>query len=463
MAIEKEIERAVKRVAALDTRNKKTSSEQEEIISMVKTSIEEGTVDFSNATSLVLRQKGKKRFVKQYKDIYSAESILCQCIKQILDRVFKVRYPNRNKIVKDLFSVISAITQMSDFTVVKFDFKDYFNSVSSVYVFENYLKYSLQDRSEIELIKKFAYSTKYAYAGLCTSNTIAEIIAKKFDEIVQQTFIENGLIYYERYIDDSILILNEHIEEDEIKMTLDNILINVFHDNSDEYAVKCTTKFNKKKHQYISRRTILQNLQNSCSLDFLGYEFWLSPNQNKIELKYGITKAKQEKYSNRIDKLISCYTDPCSPDYKNLELLRHRIAAFSSREVYLTKHFRSNVWKVKGFISNYGELRYLLGTDLIESDTEHYLKNMIKEAFDREGISIPYFLMGGAQLNCGYNLYENMKSNKTILLVDHIGYDYKSLVALCKQVGIDHIDSDGKCRGYGTLVRDYLIKVKVGY
>lgn len=98
---------------------------------------------------------------------------------------------------------------------------------------------------------------------------------------------------------------------------------------------------------------------------------------------YGITADKRKKYENRIDKLILSYTDPTSPDYNKLELLRHRIAAFSSREVYMTKHFRSNVWRVKGFISNYGELRYLLDTGLIETNTEKYLKNMIDDAFDR--------------------------------------------------------------------------------
>lgn len=128
----------------------------------------------------------------------------------------------------------------------------------------------------------------------------------------------------------------------------------------------------------------------------------------------------------------------------------------------MTKHFRSNIWRVKGFISNYGELRYFLDTGLVETNTEQYLKNMIDDAFDRAKIDKPYFLMGGAQLNCGYNLYGNMKANKTILLVDRIGYDYKSLVALCKQVGINSTDANGKRRGYGTLVRDYLIKIWVG-
>ena len=460
MGIEKEIERAVKRIAALDTKIEKSSAELDRIISMVKTSMETSAFDFGKTTSLVLNQKGKKRRVKQYEDLYSAESVLCQCIKQILDRVFKVKYPNRNKTIKELFSVLAATVQMSDFTIVKFDFKDYFNSISSVYVFEKYLKSNLVDRREIDLIKNFVYSTQYAYAGLCTSNAIAEIIAKHFDDAVRQAFIGNGVIYYERYIDDSILILNEHVEEIEVKEKLEKTLLSVFYDEGIGCTVKCKTKFNRNKFQYISRRKILLS---ACSVDFLGYEFWFSSQKSKIEIKYGITEAKREKYNARIDKLISCYTDSMSPDYNNLELLRHRIAAFSSREVYLTRHFRSNVWRVKGFISNYGELRYLLETGLIEDKTENYLKNMVSDAFDRAKIPKPYFLMGNTKLDCGYNLYGNMKSNKTILLVDHIGYDYKALAYLCEQIGIKHIDAHGKRRGYGTLVRDYLIKVKVGY
>lgn len=461
MSIEKEIERAVKRTIALDKDTPyKSAAEQEKIISDIKSAFNDATFHFENSKSLMLNQSGKKRLVKQYDNLYSPENILCQSIKQILDRAFKIKYPNRNKTTRTLFSVLSAAIQMSDFTIVKFDFKDYFNSVSSIYVFEKYLKYNILDRHEIDLIKAFAYSTKYAYAGLCTSNAIAEIIAGYFDEAVKQMFFSNGIIYYERYIDDSILILNEHMEETEVKEKLETVLLKIFHDQTIK-APKCHTKFNKKKFKYISRRNILKG---NCSVDFLGYEFWLSANgKAKIEIKYGITDDKRKKYEDRIDKLIASYTDPSSPDYNKMELLRHRIAAFSSREVYMTKHFRSNIWRVKGFISNYGELRYFLDTGLVETNTEQYLKNMIDDAFDRAKIDKPYFLMGGAQLNCGYNLYGNMKANKTILLVDRIGYDYKSLVALCKQVRINSTDANGKRRGYGTLVRDYLIKIRVGY
>jgi hypothetical protein len=460
MQFAREIERAVRHQASSNPQTAKTKEEIDLIIDYVKSSLENSLYDFSNADSFVLRQNGNKRFVKQYANIYSTESILCQCIKQILDRVYKLKYPNRNKTIKSLFGFLIAVKQMSDFTVVKFDFKGYFNSVSATYVFEKFLKSKLLDRFEKDLIKDFANKTKYTYAGFSTSNAMAEIAAKHFDDAIRQAFASKGVLFFERYIDDSVLILNEHVEENEIKAILQKTLLSVFHDKSINAQVNCKTRFNENKFRYISKRSISGA---PASIEYLGYEFWFSlNNQNKIEIKYGITQAKRDKYNDRIDKLISCYTNNGHSDFNNLELLRHRIAAFTSRELYQNKYFRSNVWKVKGFISNYGELRYLLGTGLVQDDTETFLKNMVEDAFGRAGVPRPYFL-AGSQSAPGYSLFENMIVNKTILLVDHAGYDYNSLVNLCRQVGINNIDANGKRRGYGTLVRDYLIKVKVGY
>ncbi len=460
MSIESEIARAVQRVAAFDTEDRKTDSELEEIISNIKSNYAENNIDFSKITTLMIRQVNKKRIVKQYVDQYSAENILCQCCKQILDRTFKIKYPNRNRIIKDLFNILPAAIQMSDFTIVKADFQDYFNSISSTYVFEKYLKQEIMDRRDRDLLYAFVDATQYAYAGLSTSNAIAEIIAERFDIALRKEFISAGLIYFERYIDDCIIILNKHIAEDEIKNKFQQILEEVFLDSTISCKNRCKTKFNTNKFKYISRR----NLSNTTeSFDFLGYKFWLANDNRKISIKYGITSDKRTKYNDRIDRLISLYTDPKSKDYHNLELLRHRILAFTSREVYLTKRFNTSVWKVKGFIANYSELRYFLDTDLIESDTEEFLKNMVEDAFLRATLPFPYFLKSGPQFSTRYNLFGNMKSNNTILLVDRIGYDYKSLVKLCKSIGITTTDANGTHRGYGTLVRDYLIKVKVGY
>lgn len=456
MKIQMDIERAVRHIAANNYDVKKTDQEILGIINSVNTAISANAYNFDDLSTIVLNQNGKKRVVKKYEDIFSVENVLCQHIKHVLDREFKVKYPNRNKVIRSLFSYIAAAKQMTNFTVVKFDFKDYYNSVSSIYVFEKYIKPKIKDRFELELINDFVYKTKYAYAGLCTSNVIAEIVAKDFDREIRNEFLAKGLLFYERYIDDCILILNENTKQADIQSLLDKILKKVFDNISNNDIAKCKTKFNAGKFQFLSKKTLTAN---PVVIDYLGYEFSFSKSASDIvEVVYGITLAKQQKYRKRLDKIISLYIDPSSPDYKDLELLRHRILAFSSRVVYINKHFNKDVWKVKGFISNYGELRYLLDTSSVSAGTKYFLQNMIRDAFLNNSVSLPYFMKPK-----GYNLFENMKRNKTILLVDNIGYDYSSLINLCKQIDILSTDAYGKKRGYGTLVRDYLIKVKVGY
>ena len=456
MKIQMDIERAVRHIAANNYDVKKTDQEILDIINSVNTAISANAYKFDDLSTIVLNQNGKKRVVKKYEDIFSVENVLCQHIKHVLDREFKVKYPNRNKVIRSLFSYIAAAKQMTNFTVVKFDFKDYYNSVSSIYVFEKYLKPKIKDRFELELIHDFVYKTKYAYAGLCTSNVIAEIVAKDFDREIRNEFLAKGFLFYERYIDDCILILNENTKQADIQSLLDKILKKVFDNISNNDIAKCKTKFNAGKFQFLSKKALTAN---PVVIDYLGYEFSFSKSASDIvKVVYGITLAKQQKYRKRLDKIISLYIDPSSPDYKDLELLRHRILAFSSRVVYINKHFNKDVWKVKGFISNYGELRYLLDTSSVSAGTKHFLQNMIRDAFLNNSVSLPYFMKPK-----GYNLFENMKRNKTILLVDNIGYDYSSLINLCKQIDILSTDAYGKKRGYGTLVRDYLIKVKVGY
>ena len=376
MQLEKEIARAIRHIAASDTQSSPSIEEQARIASRVLNDVTAGSYHFENTESIVLKQGSKKRLAKRYTDRYSSENVLCQCIKQVLDNDFKVRYPNRNKISRSLFDILSAVIQMTDYTIVKFDFKNYFNSISSDYAFKKIIDNRISDRLMRQVISDYCNKTKFAFAGLPTSNAIAEIMASEFDALIEQSFEKMGVIFYSRYIDDSVLILNRYVEDSAIRMKLDDILDAVFRDKETKAHYCCKTRFNSSKYSYISSRTITVN---PVSFDFLGYEFWLkNSTPGKTEIQCGITQDKRLKYRKRLEKLIKLYTDPNSTDYQNIVLLRHRVAAFSSREVYLSTKHQTSVWKVKGFISNYGELRFLLGTTKLHPETDSYLKNMVK-------------------------------------------------------------------------------------
>lgn len=251
------------------------------IASNVLRAIEHDSLNFNNMETITLNQNGKKRMVKKYPDKLSNENILCYYIKYILDKIFRTKYPNRNKTMKSLFDIFSAIIQMTDFTIIRFDFKNYFNTISSEYVFDKYIKYKISNRSDMYLIDKFVRETGYTYAGLCTSNAIVEIISKTFDDALFTCAKSHKMIFYQRYIDDGIIIFNEHLEEDEAKSILNNALQLIFFDKT-IHAKECRTKFNFNKFQYVSRRNISQN---TVPINFLGYEFYLFPSSPNKNLK----------------------------------------------------------------------------------------------------------------------------------------------------------------------------------
>ena len=88
---------------------------QERIFSNVWQSLRENTFHFEKMETLHLNQNGKKRIVKQYRDLLSVENILSIYIKKLLDRKFRVTYPNRNKIIKSLFRECPAYTLLYQF------------------------------------------------------------------------------------------------------------------------------------------------------------------------------------------------------------------------------------------------------------------------------------------------------------------------------------------------------------
>ena len=348
---------------------------------------------------------------------------------------------------------------MSDFTIYKFDFSDYFNSVNSKYVFEKFIRSKISKRDEMDLISTYATQTNYAYAGLRPSNSIAEIIALEFDKHVKENLFNKGLIFYERFIDDGLIILNSHMDCKELESILNEAVSYTFYDSAIErkYFARNKVRLNKSKYKYISSKDLQS--KKSDAFDFLGYSFNLGCDKNGSQTKnhivYGITEEKRLKYINRIKKFFrNCYCNKNNPEeYQNEVLLEHRIRCFATRQVYVLRHLKSYTWKVKGFISNYGELRYLAfdADQTLDPETTKFLKTGIKQAFDELNLKtkVPPFLEN-------YNLFENLKRNKTLLFVRKIGYDKSSLERLCSEVNVSSKSYDG-------LVRDYLIKMKVGY
>lgn len=469
MDINMEIEKIVKyRNASLLFKDRKNEFALASIIDRIKNDYKNYNFNFSEFENISLKQMDKVRHIKKYKD-FSTEEVLCIYLKRVLDRKFHIKYPNRNEYMHSLFDIINALSKMNDFTIYRFDFKDFFNTVSSEYVYKKYILDSSLERYQLDILEKYVKETKYAYAGLNTSNIICEIIAKHFDEKLTLKFKHHGLIFYRRYIDDGILIFNTRIEETECLAIINETIGEVFYDKSINVIKCCKTKINESKSKYISIREMIATTpepvmgattKKNETFDFLGYEFSIILNLTRknsgnitksVDFNFGITQKKIDKYTKKIKKIIDDYIKD-----KDIELLRHRLKAFTHRTVYQVQRNNSMIWKSKGFISNYNELRYR--TDSLTQNTKNFLKTSITDYCRREFRGkLPYFLKVKEDESI-YNLMNNLKNNRTLLLVEHIGINKRGLEKICKQIGIDTSN-----KKYEDLVGEYLIKVSVGH
>jgi len=76
------------------------------------------------------------RLITQYNEL-STESIILLHLKYQLRRAFNIQFPNRNKMIDELFNQIRICSSLSDFTIVKFDLKKYFYSISTEYIYNH--------------------------------------------------------------------------------------------------------------------------------------------------------------------------------------------------------------------------------------------------------------------------------------------------------------------------------------
>ncbi len=456
MSIQKEIQRIAEYQNVLLPRHERKSEQAiKNIVNATVVAYNRETYDFTNYTQLQLNQSGKRRKVVMYSP-FSTEALLCIYLKRLLDRKFHVAYPNRNTYTRSLFNIICALKDMSDYTILKFDFEDFFNSVSSIFVYKKYIQGRNLERDQAKLLESFVSATKYTYAGLNTSNIICEIIAKQFDELLLQRLTPYGVIFYKRYIDDGILIFNRYVSKANCLEIINAVISAIFYDYQHTNILPCKTHLNRSKTKYIARRDLFVG-STPAEFDFLGYEFLLTLNlhgkEEKTDFQYGITQNKIDKYTKRLNGIVKDYI--ASPQ-KDIELLRHQIKAFTHRTVYRINRYKSTIWKSKGFISNYCELRYHMHA--LTPETEHFLKDAVLDAFSTNGVPLPYFLRTDDNESI-YSLYNNMKNYRSLLFVEPIGIDGVTLKKMCTQVGI----SVNTGKEYDGLVRDYLIKVKVGH
>lgn len=409
--------------------------------------IQTETYDFSSFSREVYSQSGKKRVIYSFPKL-SVENMLSHYLKQQLDRAFHIKYASRSKIINLLFNTLVATKNMNDFVIVRADFKSFFDSVKSEYVYEKYILPSIIKREDKQLLEKYVENFKYCYAGLCLSNGMTEIVCEDFDIVLKARLSEYGVFFYERYVDDMLIMFNNYISENRIKNIIRETIIEVFG--------SCPVRLSSSpgKFSYISRR----NLVSSQNFNFLGYEFFILKTVNGrrdeiIDFEYGIAEKKRTKYSNMIERAFI--------NYKltgNDEVFRQQLKIFSSRVVIARQILGSNFdWLTKGVIANYNELQNVC--HYLNVDTKTFLSDLFYQLLRKYDIKRPYFLpKRTSNEESIYNLYSNMKRNRSLLFEESIGVPKEVVLEWIHKID-PFYSAYGK--DYYRIVVEYLEMIKI--
>ena len=411
---------------------------QNEMISKYNTK----SFNFSDKISYKIYTTNKKRKLAIIEE-GCVEYFIIKALNQIVKNKVKPSFKGRNKIILELFDNLKLIYKFKDFTIIRFDFKNYFDSISSEYVLKKSLIEYNFSKNELDLLKQYIMSMPYCKAGIPLSNIFAEEMGRLFDEKIKM--ITPNIVYYNRYVDDGILILNEVLDEQKIKNLLKKAVDDVFFDKNIKTIYRNKTKiYINKKYQYI----IYNNIP--TQFDFLGYKIIFCKSKNDIKIELGISDKKQVKYYNKAKHIIL-------KNYKNEKKLRIILKCLSRRCVYtVSKNNDVNKWISKGITYNYKELFYFGNVEL---STKKFLSELYINIFKELSFKLPNFLKSSSSA-LGYNLYENIQKNKSIIFDEKIGVGIEDLRNWVKIVNPNYNVDNKK---YFELVKEFLIKCNIGY
>ena len=235
-----------------------------------------------NLKSKLLKHKSNSRIVYSARD-GEIHKELQKINKEIINK-YSLKLPNRNAIIKTIIQFLSKgeinlkrkelLFTPLDFKVIKMDIKNFFPSINKHILYKKIVKSSILNDSSIGTIKSFIFSNEYKGIplGLSFSNSLSELYLEDFDSIVQLQW--NPLLYV-RYVDDLLIIVNDAVDEDEVKNFIKAQL--------------------KEYHLEVNNEKTIVRKSNShhFKFDYLGYEF------SKYQIRF-INSEGKEKTKNKL-------------------------------------------------------------------------------------------------------------------------------------------------------------------
>ena len=376
--------------------------------------------------------KGRWVVVKEY--FKKSDIMVLDYYQYLLRERFDIKFPNRDMIINELLDIMPYLFKYKKATIFKFDFKDFFRSIDILKMLKLLEKESTLSFKEYKFIYNTYIQLSNISPGLGINNMLIEILGREFDEKVESLY-RNNLIYYGRYVDDGILILDSSVTEYSIRNNLMKVMKEVFGEK---------TTFNEEKVCFIS---LPSKLDFNEVINFLGYSFsydYKAPSpryqKGKQNFTFGIATTKLEKEMEKIYRIIDEYQST-----HKQKLLENRLDIYFKRVTFYDQNDRC--WKSIGFSRNYEHIKKMIEFDKERSKYKFslYLNQETKEFLELKFLeqqfpNLPNQLLGQIK---NQKFLSSLFNNKAVILNPKIGLNYARLSEYLRScdIRISHRDS----------------------
>lgn len=419
-----------------------SKAKQTEIFNRIQKQYQDRKINFSSKIKFrSVVSLGKKRRIVVLQDVYSLEYLL---LKYFTTQISEIRQNGLQQMQAPTLKLLEFLDNLQmacEFTIVRFDFKNYYNNLSAEYIYKKFIGNYKLGANERFFLERFVEQVPYCFAGLTTSNFFAEIIDSALSQSLQTAFSKVAPSVCFHYGDDFNLIIYKTLCKDEALSIINRCIRELFH--SPDIFVKHKNK--EAIHTSGNKFSFLTSQKMPISFNFLGYEYRLFEKDGKIDYCYGIVEQTKTKFmDNFVTQLKNHKNDMRA--LKTLTLL-HCIKVvypkytINNQKKYISTRFNEQV-KCLRFRPN-----------KLNKNTIDFLKNAIVDCFAKAGICGVCFL----KENSKYNLYHNIMKNNCLFFDEQQGVSYKKLVKMVSNIALE-IDDD-----YNKMAQKLIEHSKIKY
>lgn len=381
--------------------------------------------------------------------------ILLRYYQQILKYAFSIKMPNRNHIIGELLNIAPYVDKFRKRVIFKFDLKNFYNSIDVNKVLEKVSQSDFLYPDEISFIVNNFISFNKLNPGIGIINYMVEILGQDFDNVIRKIYKDN-LVFYSRYVDDCVLIIDCPVDENEFKESIIKIVKEYFGESVDFNNDKCC--FINLSGNFPARINRIES-----KFDYLGYcfayqEILKQDGKIRTNFSFGIAEKKIIKERQRVKKIINAYSKSL-----DLNLLLVRMDLYYKRLVYINKQEgKKKTWEVRGISQTYSEAKKLIEWDnkgksfsskfLIAETLSFFKGDFIESVFNELSLDYPEEIKNRVSNNRYLSI---LYSNKAVVLHKNIGYKYKDLYDILKFLRVNVNSS----MSYKQLVKIYMNKV----